>query len=115
MDTSLLDLNEWQAARYGLDARILHAPDASRALGMRDEVERLLDLLAPTLRRLGDGRAVEIIERVLEDGNTADRIRRVHRRTEDMVAVVDWLRAETHAGLYRNPRRGSEDHRDGQP
>jgi glutamate---cysteine ligase / carboxylate-amine ligase len=115
VDTSLLDLNEWQAARYGLDARVLHTGDASRALGMRQEVERLLELLAPTLERLGDGRAVETLERVLEDGNTADRIRRVHRRTRDMVAVVHWLRAETQAGLYRNPRGGNGDRRGASP
>jgi gamma-glutamyl:cysteine ligase YbdK (ATP-grasp superfamily) len=75
------------------------------AVSLREEVERVLDALAPTLHRAGDGRAVETLERILEDGNGADRMRRVHARRGDLLAVVDWLRNETQAGLYRPPRQ----------
>jgi glutamate---cysteine ligase / carboxylate-amine ligase len=102
-DHVLLDLNEWQAARYGLDATVAACSDPSTTRPLRREVEWMLELLTPTLRRLGDGRAREIIERILEDGNAADRMRRVHARRGDLLDVMDWLRDETHTGLYRTP------------
>jgi glutamate---cysteine ligase / carboxylate-amine ligase len=101
----VLDLNEWQAARFGLDATLGTGVRARDAVSLREEAERVLGLLAPTLHRSGDGRAVETIERILEDGNGADRMRRVRTRRGDLSAVVDWLRDETQAGLYRPPRR----------
>jgi hypothetical protein len=58
-------------------------------------------MLRPPLDRFGDARAVSVIECILEDGNAADRMRRVLARTSDLVHVMDWLRDETHAGLYR--------------
>jgi glutamate---cysteine ligase / carboxylate-amine ligase len=104
-DDHLLDLNEWQAARFGLDATLCTGVRARDAVSLREEVERVLGVLAPTLHRAGDGRAVETLERILEDGNGADRMRRVRARHDDLLAVVDWLRDETQAGLYRPPRR----------
>jgi glutamate---cysteine ligase / carboxylate-amine ligase len=104
-DDHLLDLNEWQAARFGLDATLGTGVRARDAVSLREEVERVLGVLAPTLHRAGDGRAVETLERILEDGNGADRMRRVRARRGELLAVVDWLRDETQAGLYRPPRR----------
>jgi glutamate---cysteine ligase / carboxylate-amine ligase len=100
-DHTLLDLNEWQAARYGLDATILLSEDPSTARTLRHEVERLLHLLGPTLERLGDARAVQTIECILSDGNTADRMRRVFGQRREILDLMDWLREETQAGLYR--------------
>jgi glutamate---cysteine ligase / carboxylate-amine ligase len=103
-DQPFLDLNEWQAARYGLDARLAVSEDPDTVCRLRDETRRILDLLEPTLDRLADSRAIETIERILHDGNTADRIRRIHGRRGDLVDVMDWLREETQTGLYRGPR-----------
>jgi glutamate---cysteine ligase / carboxylate-amine ligase len=102
-DDVLLDLNEWQAARYGLDATLAACSDPTTTRSLRHEVEWLLELLTPILERLGDGRARHVIERILEDGNAADRMRRVHARRGDVLDLVDWLRDETHHGLYRSP------------
>jgi glutamate---cysteine ligase / carboxylate-amine ligase len=100
-DHALLDLNEWQAARYGLDAPVLLSDDPAAARPLRQEIERILHLLGPTLERLGDGRAVQAVERILSEGNNADRMRRVFARHRELVDVMDWLREETQAGLYR--------------
>jgi glutamate---cysteine ligase / carboxylate-amine ligase len=105
-DHLLLDLNEWQAARYGLDATIALGDDPARATSLRQEVGRLLDALRPTLHRLGDGRAADIVECILDDGNAADRMRRVFARSGDLVRVMDWLRDETQTGLYRGSAPG---------
>jgi glutamate---cysteine ligase / carboxylate-amine ligase len=105
-DHLLLDLNEWQAARYGLDATIALGDDPAMITPLRHEVERLLDTLRPTLHRMGDGHAAAMIERILDDGNAADRMRRVFARAADLVHVMDWLRDETQAGLYRGAGPG---------
>jgi glutamate---cysteine ligase / carboxylate-amine ligase len=99
----LLDLNEWQAARYGLDATIAvdDGPDGARPL--RQEVDRILALLEPVLADLGDRLALDRAQCILDDGNAADIMRRVLDRTGDMIHVMDWLRDETQAGLYRGP------------
>jgi glutamate---cysteine ligase / carboxylate-amine ligase len=97
----LLDMNEWQAARYGLDATVAvsDAPDGVRPL--RQEVGRILELLEPTLVRLGDHLALDRARRIMDDGNAADIMRRILDRSGDMLHVMDWLRDETQAGLYR--------------
>lgn len=102
-DDVLLDLNEWQAARYGLAATVAACGQPTSTRSLRDEVAWVLRLLGPTLDRLGDGRVRGVIERILDDGNAADRMRRVHARRGDFVDVMDWLRDETHGGLYRTP------------
>lgn len=102
-DDVLLDVDEWQAARYGLEATVSTADANPGAHPLRREVERVLRLLGPMLHRLGDARAIATVRCILEDGNTADRMRRIYARTDDMLAVVDWLREETQAGLYRDP------------
>jgi glutamate---cysteine ligase / carboxylate-amine ligase len=106
-DDVLLDLNEWQAARYGLDATIAVGENPAAAMSIRREAERLLDTLSPTLHRLGDSRALAVIDCVLDDGNAADRMRRVFQRSGDLVRVMDWLRDETQTGLYRGAAPGS--------
>lgn len=97
---AILDLNEWQAARYGLGARVAVSDASDGARPLREEVERLLNLLEPTLESLGDGLALDRAHYILEDGNAADIMRRVLARREEMVDVMDWLRDETQAGLY---------------
>jgi glutamate---cysteine ligase / carboxylate-amine ligase len=99
----LLDLNEWQAARYGLDAIVAVSDGPEGARPLREEVERLLKLVEPTLENLGDALALERAHYILEDGNAADVMRRVFARREEMIDVMDWLRDETQAGLYRGP------------
>ncbi len=104
-DDLLLDLDEWQAARFGLDATISSPGSPPDARPFREEVERVLRVLEPTLQRLGDSRALATTRCILDDGNAADRMRRILARTGDMVRVIDWLREETQAGLYREPAR----------
>jgi glutamate---cysteine ligase / carboxylate-amine ligase len=99
----LLDLNEWHAARYGVEARIAVSDAADGIRPLRGEVERLLDLLEPTLARLGDAAALDRARSILEDGNAADTMRRIFERRGDLIHVMDWLRDETQAGLYRGP------------
>lgn len=99
----ILDLNEWQAARYGLEGTVAVGAEPDGARPLRREVERLLRLLEPVLTGLGDGRALDRAYCILDGGNAADTMRRIVERGGDMVHVMDWLREETQAGLYRGP------------
>jgi glutamate---cysteine ligase / carboxylate-amine ligase len=100
---SLLDLNEWQAARYGLEATVALAASRDATRPLRHEVERILDLIEPVLERCGDSLALERVRAILHDGNAADAMRRILARRGEMVDVMDWLREETQEGLYRGP------------
>jgi glutamate---cysteine ligase / carboxylate-amine ligase len=102
-EDAALDLNEWQAARYGLGATIALSEDAGGVCTLRDDVGRLLKVLGPTLHRLGDSAAVDRIRCIMEEGTAADAMRRVRARRGDMIDVMDWLRDETQAGIYRGP------------
>ncbi len=105
-ELALLDLNEWQAARYGLDADLAVADSGERVRPLRKEAERLLTLLQPSLERLGDGPAAGRIRHILKHGTAADTMRWIFRRHSRMVHVMDWLREETQARIYRGPEAG---------
>jgi glutamate---cysteine ligase / carboxylate-amine ligase len=100
-DHVLLDLNEWHAARFGIEATLALPGRPLTPTPLRREADRLLRLLEPVLVRLGDARATQVIARILDDGNAADRLRRIHGRTGHLLDLVDWLREETQEGLYR--------------
>jgi carboxylate-amine ligase len=66
----------FQAGRHGLDAELL--VDGEVAAPAREIARRLLDEGRPYAEDLGDSGALEPLERILRDGNGADRQRRVH-------------------------------------
>lgn len=66
----------FQAASHGLEAEILLDDDAPAPA--RQVVRRMLDSLRPYARDLGGEAALEEIERILVEGNGADRQRRIH-------------------------------------
>lgn len=102
---ALLAQNEWQAARYGLDAvRADPALDAG-CEPLRDAVLRLRDRVAPAAESLGDGDALAGLEALLARGNGAARIREVHRARGTLPAVVEWLVEESNLGTGLDRRR----------
>jgi carboxylate-amine ligase len=87
----LLRAATWRAARYGLSGELLDV-DATSALPARALINRFLERLQPALVDLGDWDEVSgLVERVLTDGNGADRQRRVRAATGDPAAVVDFI------------------------
>jgi glutamate---cysteine ligase / carboxylate-amine ligase len=65
-----------QAGRHGLDARLM--VDDRTALPAREVARRALDEARPYAAQLGGEGALEEVERILVEGNGADRQRRVH-------------------------------------
>ncbi|WP_426241990.1 glutamate--cysteine ligase [Nocardioides sp. LHG3406-4] len=81
--------NKWRAARYGLDAWII-LDEASHERLLLDDLDDLLERLAPVARRLGCADDLALVEEIPRRGASYQRQRRVAEATGgDWVAVVD--------------------------
>ncbi len=94
----LIDENRWRAARYGLDGKLI---DFGREQEMeaRTLLNEMLEFIGPELEELGSSKELAHIERILREGNGADRQLEVWARTRDMREVVDHIVHETYEGL----------------
>jgi carboxylate-amine ligase len=66
----------FQAERYGLEARVM--VDESTAAPAAEVARGILEEIRPYAEQLGGAGALEAIERIVSEGNGADRQRRVH-------------------------------------
>jgi carboxylate-amine ligase len=95
---ALLMENKFRAVRYGLDGKMID-------FGKQQEVparKLILEYLAfvdDVLDELGSRDEISYIHTMLQQGSGADRQLRVFRETGDLKAVVDYMAAETRAGL----------------
>ena len=96
-----LEESYFQAASHGLRAEILL--DGERPRGAIEVGRATLELARPYARDLGSAGSLEVIERILEEGNGADLQRSLERR-----AGIDGLLRELHA---RSQGRGSSSSR----
>lgn len=83
--------NKWRAARYGLDAIIIQ-DNSNRELLVTEDIERLLNRFEPIARDLGCTNDLAQIERIIRDGGSSARQRRVAQENQgDLSAVVRHL------------------------
>lgn len=94
----LLEENRWRASRYGLDGKMIDFGKMSEA-PTRALIRELLELISEEVDELGTRTYIAPIERMLQNGTSADRQLRVFADTGDLKAVVDHLIAETKEGL----------------
>lgn len=97
-ERSILDANEWRAARWGLEARFIDPALGGGAGLAHDCIRALVERVGPIAEGLGDGPALAGIDDILRRGTGAERMRRVREEAGGLSAVMDWLRAETLAG-----------------
>jgi carboxylate-amine ligase len=95
---ALIMENKWRAGRYGLDGKLIdfgkqiEVPERELILEYLNFVDEVVDEL--------DSRAeMDYIRHILETGTGADRQLKVFEETNDLKAVVDYMAAETRAGL----------------
>jgi carboxylate-amine ligase len=84
----------FQAERYGLEARLM--VDESTAAPAPEVARATLEEVRPYAKDLGGDVALEEIDRILSDGNGADRQRRVHEQggMEALLSdLAEWTRA----------------------
>jgi glutamate---cysteine ligase / carboxylate-amine ligase len=97
LEQELLRINEWRVARDGLTAQLIDARTGGHE-PVRTSIRRLLDTVAPDAEALGDVAAFADLERLLERGNAADRMRQQYEERGTFTALVRWLMDETRIG-----------------
>jgi glutamate---cysteine ligase / carboxylate-amine ligase len=102
---AILQANEWQAARFGLDAVLADPGAPSGRRTARDGVEVLIETVLPVAEALGDADVLAGVSTILDRGTGADRIRATADACPTLEAVVDWLAGETLLGTGLDRRR----------
>ena len=95
---TLIAENKWRAVRYALDGDLIDLEhDTERPA--RDAVGALVELARPAAERLGCRTELDEVEGIVRRGSGADEQRRVHEEDGNLLAVAQWLAAQTVAGL----------------
>jgi carboxylate-amine ligase len=91
--------NKFRAVRYGLDGKLIDF-GRQQEIPERDLIEEYLALVDPVVDELGSREAINGIRKILATGTGADRQLKVFEESNhDLKAVVDYMAAETRAGL----------------
>src|SRR5271154_177953 len=95
---ALIMENKWRAARYGLNGKLIDF-GKQEEVPVRDLILEYLSFVDEVVDELGSRREIEYIYEMLDRGSGADRQLRVYEETKDFAKVVDYIVAETQAGL----------------
>lgn len=95
---ALLMENKFRAARYGLDGKLIDF-GKEEEVPLRDLILEYLDLVDEVVDELGSRDEINYIHRMLKMGTGADRQLKVYEETHDLKKVVDYMVAETRAGV----------------
>ena len=95
---ALIMENKWRALRYGIDGKLIDFGKGTE-VPLRDLMYEYLHLIDDVVDDLGSREEINYIHRILEHGSGADRQMRVFNETNDLTKVVDYIIAETEAGL----------------
>jgi carboxylate-amine ligase len=96
---ALLMENKWRAARYGLDGKLIDFGKQTE-VPARDLIHEILEFVSDVVPELGSENEIAYVRRMLLDGSGATRQMRVFQETSDLKSVVDYMIAETEAGLF---------------
>jgi len=95
---ALIMENKWRAARYGLNGKLIDF-GKQKEVPARDLVREYLDFVDDVVDELDSREELNYVREILERGSGADRQLRVFQETGDLKKVVDYIIAETEAGL----------------
>ena len=95
---ALLMENKFRAVRYGLDGKLIDFGKQAE-VPLRELIIEYLAFIDDVLDELGSRSEIAYIYTMLREGSGADRQLKVFRQTGDLKAVVDYMAAETKAGL----------------
>ena len=95
---ALIMENKWRAARYGLAGKLIDFGQETE-VDARELMLEYLDFVDDVLDELDSRSEVEYIRTILERGNGAERQLKVFDETQDFKKVVEYMVAETQAGL----------------
>jgi glutamate---cysteine ligase / carboxylate-amine ligase len=95
---ALLMENKFRAVRYGIDGKMIDFGKQTE-VPVRELILEYLAFIDDVLDELGSRNEINYIHTMLNQGTGADRQLKVFRETNDLKAVVDYMAAETRAGL----------------
>ena len=95
---ALLMENKFRAVRYGLDGKLIDF-GKQQEIPAKDLILEYLRFVDDAVDELGSRKAITTIYSMLERGSGADRQLKVFRETGSLRDVVDYMVAETKAGL----------------
>ena len=95
---ALIMENKWRAARYGLEGKLIDF-GREQECPAKELMLEYLDFVDDVLDELDSRKEVEYIRTILERGNGAERQLEVFEKTHDLKKVVEYMVAETQAGL----------------
>ena len=96
---ALIMENKWRAARYGLDGKLIDFGQENGSVRPSELMLEYLEFVDDVLDELDSRSEVEYIKTMLERGNGAERQLEVFEKTQDLKKVVEYMVAETQAGL----------------
>ena len=96
---ALIMENKFRAARYGLDGKLIDF-GKEEEVPMRDLMTEYLALIDDVVDELGSRDEINYIHQMLKLGTGADRQLKVYEETGDLKKVVDYIAAETRAGVF---------------
>jgi len=86
--------NKWEAARHGLFGMFIEPEEQGPPGTIEAACRKLMEMTAPAALRLGTSEYYNVIERILENGTTGDRLRALHRRGHDFPEIIQLLRKD---------------------
>jgi carboxylate-amine ligase len=98
---ALIMENKWRAARYGLDGKLIDF-GKQQEVPVRDLIREILDFVMEEADELNSKEELTSIERILNEGNGAERQLRVFSETGDLNKVVDYTIEQTEQGLFED-------------
>jgi glutamate---cysteine ligase / carboxylate-amine ligase len=96
---ALLMENKWRAARYGIEGQLIDFGKQTE-VPFRSLAEEYLQFIDDVVDELDCREETNYVRRILSEGTGADRQLRVFQETQDLKRVVDYIIAETEAGLF---------------
>jgi carboxylate-amine ligase len=95
LETRYIEENLWRAIRYGLDGKLVDWV-MGEELPATDAVRHLVELAAPTADGIGLSPHLADVERMLRDGNGAQRQARAHVEGRSLHEVFAGTVADAH-------------------
>ena len=101
---ALIMENKWRAVRYGIDGKLIDFGKRVE-VPLRELMDEYLEIVDDVVDELGSRNEINYIREILKNGTGADRQLRVWNETHDMNKVVDYIIAETAAGVRESEER----------
>jgi carboxylate-amine ligase len=89
--------NKWRAMRYGLDAMIIKTR-TGYTKSLREDISEWMEKLEPYFNSMNYSKHTPWLNKILENGNSAQRQRKMFEQSHDLLEVVRYNISEFEKG-----------------